>query len=92
MLKSEVNLLKQDSQEIKQKLKYLPQSANLKRKLDQLYAEQDVEIWLYGKQLYWILNGYLKGYMLIATGVVSKGQNIDRGKFNQAIKCVGGIL
>lgn len=30
--------------------------------------------------------------MLIATGVVSKGENIDRGKFNQAIKSVGGIL
>ena len=34
----------------------------------------------------------MKGYMLIATGVVSKGENIDRGKFNQAIKSVGGIL
>ncbi len=30
--------------------------------------------------------------MLIATGIVSKGENIDRGDFNKAIKCVGGIL
>jgi hypothetical protein len=62
-----------ESGEIKEKLKYLPQSIALKHKLQSLYDEGDIPIWQYGKQLYWILNGYLKGYLLISTGVVAKG-------------------
>lgn len=72
-------------------MKYLPKSAHLSEKLEYLY-QHDRVIWQYGKQLYWILNGYLKGYMLVQCGVVGKGDNIDRSTFNSAIKKVGGIL
>jgi hypothetical protein len=73
-------------------LKYLPQSINLQQKLNTLYNEGDIAIWQYGKQFYWILNGYLKSYMLISTGIIAKGTNIDRSTLNSAIKSVGGIL
>lgn len=53
--------------------RYLPQSHHLRDKFKMLNDNQDIEIWNYGKQLYWILNGYLSGYMLAYAGVVGKG-------------------
>jgi hypothetical protein len=73
-------------------LLYLPQSIGLRKKLDELYATGDISIWQYGKQLYWILNGYLTGYMLIKTGVVAKGENINRSIFSRALDKIKGIL
>ena len=48
-------------------------------------------IWQYGKQLYWILNGYLKGYMLISAGIVGKGENINHSTFSKSLKTVTSI-
>jgi len=73
-------------------LKYLPESCHLREKLQTLYDEGDRQIWQYGKQLYWILNGYLSGYMLVQSGVVGKGANIDRSTFSSALSKLGGIM
>lgn len=70
----------------------MPQSIGLRKKLDELYETGDISIWQYGKQLYWILNGYLTGYMLIKTGVVAKGENINRSIFSRALDKIKSIL
>ncbi len=86
-------LVKKESQEFKEKmLKYMPKSYNLREKLEQLYDQKDTVIWQYGKQLYWILNGYLSGYMLVHNGVVGKGDSIDRSTFGNALTKVSGIM
>lgn len=63
----------------------------LRSKLQNLYDDGDIPIWQYGKQLYWILNGYLKGYMLVAAGIVEKGKKINRSTFNKSLKYVTSI-
>ena len=46
----------------------------------------------YGKQLYWTLLGYMKGYMLISTGVVGKGDNVDKSTLTDALGKAGKVL
>lgn len=73
---------------MKELLRFLPESINLRKKFKELEEAHDIPILNYGKQLYWILNYYLKGYMLISTGVVAKGENINRSTFSKAMGVV----
>ena len=75
---------KRDSTEEYSEFKFIPVTFDLRDCLEDLLKNNDTQIWQYGKQLYWILHGYFKGFLLLQTIVLGRKDAVNVTNFLQA--------